>query len=82
VSAFLFSVLVFFQQHPELIPLVVWPLITALVSFVQDKIKAHLPSVWDFLQITGLDMLGLIRRFWPRQLPPPPPASPKPEVKQ
>ncbi len=65
------------ERRPELYPLIIWPVVTAVVSFAQDAIKARAPMVWSLLQKTGLDLLGFLRLVWPKNAPKlPPPAGP------
>lgn len=71
----------FFEAYPTLggmlITLVAWPTLTGLISFAQDELARRYPRVWDVVQRSGFDALGLIRARWPRRLPPPP-AGPRP----
>lgn len=71
----------FFEAYPTLggmlITLVVWPTLTGLISFAQDELARRYPRVWDVVQRSGFDALGLIRARWPRRLPPPP-SGPRP----
>lgn len=65
------------DRRPELYPLIIWPIMTALLSLAQDSIKARAPWLWAVLQRTGLDLLGAIRLVWPKAAPKlPPPAGP------
>ncbi len=50
-------------------PLVIWPVLTALVSLVQDQIKARAPGLWTFLQASGFDLLGTVRAVLAKKLP-------------
>ncbi|MGL4442664.1 MAG: hypothetical protein ACRCU1_03495 [Alsobacter sp.] len=65
------------DRRPELYPLIIWPVFTAIVSFAQDAIKARAPMLWAVLQKIGVDLLGFLRIVWPKNAPKlPPPAGP------
>lgn len=76
-STLITKLLAFLDANPEYYPLIVWPLVTAVISFAQDQIKRRSPKVWAFFETTGLDALGFLRKFFPRVFPPAkPPATP------
>lgn len=63
--------------HPKLMPFVLWPLVTALLSFANDWIKTHSPTTASLLRKSGFNLYGLLILFWPKRLPPPPPPPSK-----
>lgn len=76
------SFLDFLAAHPELYPVVLWPLLTAILSFAQDAIVRYLPRAWAVMQHLGVDLFGILRRVWPAlqkrdpRVPPLPPMGP------
>jgi hypothetical protein len=75
MSTYLASLLAIAKAHPELLPLVVYPLLTALVSFFHTTIEPKYPRLVAFLRATGLDLpklWAIIRGIEPK-LPPLPP---------
>lgn len=55
------EVLSVIDAHPWVMPLVVWPLITALLSLLQKQIEARSPALADALRAAGLDLPGLVK---------------------
>lgn len=74
------ALLVLAEKHPELagviIASVVWPAVTGAASFAYGRAEERFPFAVAFLRRNGLDLAGcieLIRKHWPKRLPPPPP---------
>ncbi len=63
IAAEALALLDFFERHPVFVTLVLWPVLTGLLSYGQDTIKARAPRAWTFLQTAGLDAAGLQRRI-------------------
>lgn len=70
------------ERNPEfaaaLVAFVVWPTITAVASFGFERFEQRFPFAVGLLRANGLDLarfLDLVRKHWPKRLPPPPPSA-------
>ncbi len=65
--------LAFLNANPQFYPLVVWPLLTALLSFFQDAMSRRWPTLTDRLMHSGLDLKSFLQTWMTRKgLPPMP----------
>lgn len=64
--------LAIFAEHPALLPLVVWPLVTAGANLAQTAIRARWPRLAALLAASGLDLVAASRAL--AKAPPEPPA--------
>jgi len=55
------NVLDYLESHPLLTVLVVWPLVTGLLSTLYGYLDAHAPRLTAALRAAGLDLPGLLR---------------------
>ena len=70
--SYLQNIWTFVQAHPELWPVVAWPVLTALVSFWHSKIEPRFPRLAAFLRAAGVDLpraWGALRAIAPKVPP-------------
>jgi hypothetical protein len=60
----------FLGAHPEFLPLVVWPVVTAAISWFHKWLGGHYPRAEEFLQHSGLNLAAIVRMMLPKKAQP------------